>query len=329
MESKKRLRRTTIWKRSNRSHRTQWKKDASNNNNDNNAEMGSSSKWESLNRDLLLDIFSLFKPLFLISTVSLVCRSWGRVCFDHLFGEDGDNTLDFTILNCDCCRRLFGSKVTPFKKAFLMKFLRGVMDVYRRDDEDGIRVTSITRMVFSSGLLQLTDHHLLYLAERSPELRELSLPFWRNIKHEGFSRAIRYWNGMEEMSIGPVICNNDIFHIIEVIGINCKQIEALELLGLVLTQQLSPEIAKSLNGLKLLRLEMVPISKVSLKNFLSKCKKLQNVEIWHCLTLEGTESNFLASCGIKKTEMNGVTKWSLRRDAEQYDMKNLQNFLWQ
>ncbi|CAL5345789.1 unnamed protein product [Camellia sinensis] len=207
---------------------------------------------------------SLFKPLFLISTVSLVCRSSGRVCFDHLFGEEGDKTLHFTILNCDCCRRLFGSKVTHFKKAFLMKFLRGVMDVYRRDDddddddddEDGIRVTSITRMVFPSGPLQLTDHHLLYLAERSPELRELSLPFGRNIKHEGLSRAIRYWNRMEEMSIGPVICNNDIFRIIEAIGINCKKLEALELLGLVLTQQLSPEIAKSLKGLKLLRLDM-------------------------------------------------------------------------
>ncbi|GMP73107.1 hypothetical protein CsSME_00030953 [Camellia sinensis var. sinensis] len=74
----------------------------------------------------------------------------------------------FTILNCDCCRRLFGSEDNPFKKAFLMKFLRGVMDVYRRDDddEDGIRVTSITRMVFPSGLLQSTDHHLLYLTER-------------------------------------------------------------------------------------------------------------------------------------------------------------------
>ncbi|GMP73060.1 hypothetical protein CsSME_00030914 [Camellia sinensis var. sinensis] len=49
-----------------------------------------------------------------------------------------------------------------------MKFLRGVMDVYRRDDddEDGMRVTSITRMVFPSGLLQSTDHHLLYLTER-------------------------------------------------------------------------------------------------------------------------------------------------------------------
>ncbi|GMP72966.1 hypothetical protein CsSME_00030832 [Camellia sinensis var. sinensis] len=74
---------------------------------------------------------------------------------------------------------------------------------------------------------------------------------------------------------------------------------------------------------------MVHISKVSLKNFLSKCKRLQKVEIWHCLTLEGTESNFLASCEIKKREMNGVTKWSLSRDAELYDMKNLLNLLWQ
>ncbi|GMP73050.1 hypothetical protein CsSME_00030908 [Camellia sinensis var. sinensis] len=74
---------------------------------------------------------------------------------------------------------------------------------------------------------------------------------------------------------------------------------------------------------------MVHISKVSLKNLLSNCKKLQKVEIWHCLTSEGTESNFLASCEIKKREMNGVTKGSLSRDAELYDMKNLLNLLWQ
>ncbi|CAL5345801.1 unnamed protein product [Camellia sinensis] len=167
------------------------------------------------------------------------------------------------------------------------------MDVYRRDDdeEDGIRVTSITRLAFSSGLLQLTDHHLVYLAKRSTELRELSLPFGRNIKHEGFSRAICYWNRMEEMPIGPVICNNDIFRIIEVIGMNCKQLEALELLGLVLTLQLSPEIAKSLKGLKLLRLEMVHISKVSLKNeFQSKnCYVrviLFGINLWlHCYAI--------------------------------------------
>ncbi|GMP73077.1 hypothetical protein CsSME_00030930 [Camellia sinensis var. sinensis] len=71
---------------------------------------------------------------------------FGTRLFDHLFGNDGDNALDFTILNCDCCRR-------------------------RDDDEeDGIRVTWITRMVFSSGLLQWTDHHLVYLAKRSTEL---------------------------------------------------------------------------------------------------------------------------------------------------------------
>ncbi|CAL5409587.1 unnamed protein product [Camellia sinensis] len=225
--------------------------------------MGSVDARESNGKEMLTTTITMLSWVLLpngnLSFQTLV----PGVCFDHLFGEDGDNTLHFTILNCDCCRRLFGSKVTHFKKAFLMKFLRGVMDVYRRDDddddddEDGIRVTSITRMVFPSGPLQLTDHHLLYLAERSPELRELSLPFGRNIKHEGLSRAIRYWNRMEEMSIGPVICNNDIFRIIEAIGINCKKLEALELLGLVLTQQLSPEIAKSLKGLKLLRLEMI------------------------------------------------------------------------
>ncbi|GMP73108.1 hypothetical protein CsSME_00030953 [Camellia sinensis var. sinensis] len=237
----------------------------------------------------------------------------------------------FTILNCDCCRRLFGSEDNPFKKAFLMKFLRGVMDVYRRDDddEDGIRVTSITRMVFPSGLLQSTDHHLLYLTESSTGLRELSLPLGRMLNMKDFQGQSATGTGGRRCQLVQFYAIMTFFRIIVATGINCKQLEALELLGLVLTQQLSPEIANSLRGLKLLRLEMVHISKVSLKNLLSKCKKLQKVEIWHCLTSEGTESNFLASCELKKREMNGVTKGSLSRDAELYDMKNLLNLLWQ
>ncbi|CAL5409637.1 unnamed protein product [Camellia sinensis] len=216
----------------------------------------------------------------------------------------------------------------------MMKFLRGVMDVYRRDDDDdddndddddGIRVTSITRMALPSGLLQLTNQHLLYLAERSTEFRELSLPFGRNIKHEGFSRAIRYWNRMEEMSIGPVICNNDFFRIIEAIGIKLQAARSPRIVRLGLNSKIVSWKCQESKGL--LRLEMVHISKGSPKNFLSKCKKLQKVEIWHCLTLEGTD--FLASCEIKKREMNGVTKWSLSRYAELYDMKNLLNLLWQ
>ncbi|CAL5345753.1 unnamed protein product [Camellia sinensis] len=177
----------------------------------------------------------------------------------------------FTILNCDCRRRLFGSEGNPFKKAFLMKFLRGVMDVYRHDDddEDGMRVTSITRMVFPSGLLQSTDHHLLYLTESSQRGLENSPYLLGEILNmKDFQGQSATGTGGRRCQLVQFYAIMTFLRIIVATGINCKQLEALELLGLVLTQQLSPEIANSLKGLKLLRLEM-------------------KVEIWHCLTSEG------------------------------------------
>ncbi|XP_028075728.1 uncharacterized protein LOC114277970 [Camellia sinensis] len=154
----------------------------------------------------------------------------------------------FTILNCDCRRRLFGSEGNPFKKAFLMKFLRGVMDVYRHDDddEDGMRVTSITRMVFPSRLLQSTDHHLLYLTESSTGLRELSLPLGRILNMKDFQGQSATGTGGRRCQLVQFYAIMTFLRIIVATGINCKQLEALELLGLVLTQQLSPEIANSL-----------------------------------------------------------------------------------
>ncbi|KAI8525141.1 hypothetical protein RHMOL_Rhmol13G0206000 [Rhododendron molle] len=293
-------------------------------------------KWESLNSDLLLHIFLRLEPLFLLSTVAFVCRPWGRLCFSRFLTKDGEKTLDLGGLKGDRSGLLFPTG--PYGRigtAGLMKLIRAVMDVYscddydRVDDGDGTRVTPFTKMVFPFGPFVWTDAHLVYVAERSPDLRELTLPCGSEITHKGFSRALRYWNEIEKMSIGPFRNNYDVYRIIEAAGIICKKLEVLSLSGFFVNMQLSPQIAQNLKGVKLLRLEKAYIGKVALKNILSKCKKLQKVEIWHCLTLEGNESDLLASCEIKKTEVDGVIKWSLVGDAEPHNLKNLLNLLWE
>lgn len=113
------------------------------------------------------------------------------------------------------------------------------------------------------------------------------------------------------MSTGPFTNNYDVYRLIEAAGICCKKLEVLILSGIFLNQQLAPQIAQNLKSVKLLRLERAHVGKVALKNILSKYEKPQKVEIWHCLALEGNESDFLESCEIKKTEVDSVSKWSL------------------
>ncbi|KAE9461704.1 hypothetical protein C3L33_06406, partial [Rhododendron williamsianum] len=207
----------------------------------------------------------------------------------------------------------------------VMEIVAGQMKETIVDPESNMPLHSI----MFSFMIQVIYARCPHAFCRSPDLRELTLPCGSEITHKGFSRALRYWNEIEKMSIGPFRNNYDVYRIIEAAGIICKKLEVLSLSGFFVNLQLSPQIAQNLKGVKLLRLEKAYIGKVALKNILSKCKKLQKVEIWHCLTLEGNESDLLASCEIKKTEVDGVIKWSLVGDAEPHNLKNLLNLLWQ
>ncbi|CAL5408386.1 unnamed protein product [Camellia sinensis] len=289
-------------------------------------------KWESLDKKLMLDIFNRLEPAFLLTTVAWVCRSWGRACYDRFFAEKGEqNTLNL--------RALHSMSFWNIRINFT-KLLRGVMDVYACDNDDDddyedggvrVRVTPITKTMFPSEFVTVTDDHLVYAAKRSPKLRVLSIACGLYIERTGFSRAMQCWSRIEEMTISFSDCdsdNHDVGSIIEVIGINCKKLEVLCLFGLFIGQQLCPEIAKNLKGLKLLRLEECHIEKIGLKYILLKCKKLQKVEIWDCITLNCYELNLFVTCKINKVEVDGVIKWSLVSEEGLYDLKGLLNFLW-
>ncbi|CAL5408392.1 unnamed protein product [Camellia sinensis] len=272
-------------------------------------------KWESLDKKLMLDIFNRLEPAFLLTTVAWVCRSWGRACYDRFFAEKGEqNTLNL--------RALHSMSFWNVRINFT-KLLRGVMDVYACDNDDDdddddddyedggvrVRVTPITKIMFPSEFVTVTDDHLVYAAKRSPKLRVLSVACGLYIERTGFSRAMQCWSRIEEMTISfSHSDNHDIGSIIEVIGINCKKLEVLCLFGLFIGQQLCPEIAKNLKGLKLLRLE--------------------ELEIWDCITLNCYELNLFVTCKINKVEVDGVIKWSLVSEEGLYDLKGLLNFLW-
>ncbi|CAL5344540.1 unnamed protein product [Camellia sinensis] len=194
-------------------------------------------KWESLDKKLMLDIFNRLEPAFLLTTVAWVCRSWGRACYDRFFAEKGEqDTLNL--------RALHSMSFWNIRINFT-KLLRGVMDVYACDNDDDdddyedggvrVRVTPITKIMFPSEFVTVTDDHLVYAAKRSPKLRVLSVACGLYIERTGFSRAMQCWSRIEEMTISfsdSDSDNHDIGSIIEVIGINCKKLEVLCLFGL-------------------------------------------------------------------------------------------------
>ncbi|KAL7244148.1 hypothetical protein ACSBR1_016394 [Camellia fascicularis] len=150
-------------------------------------------KWESLDKKLMLDIFNRLEPAFLLTTVAWVCRSWGRACYDRFFAEKGEqNTLNL--------RALHSMSFWSIRINFT-KLLRGVMDVYACDndddyDDDGgvrVRVTPITKIMFPSEFVTVTDDHLVYAAKRMCHFEEshnVHDPMIGKYKHWSITRRL-------------------------------------------------------------------------------------------------------------------------------------------
>ena len=117
----------------------------------------SGRRWEDLDKDVLILIFSLMKDKELVETVSWVCSSWRLVCWDILLWKS-ENTLDFTALKRSCRR--------DFCESYHSVATR-LMSVLKSIAFEENRLTSVTSMVFHWAL-PLSDKHLVYLAERYP-----------------------------------------------------------------------------------------------------------------------------------------------------------------
>lgn len=111
-------------------------------------------RWEDLDKDVLILIFSLMKPEELVDSVSWVCSSWRLACWDTLLWKS-ENTLDFTALKW--CR----VDLWECFDSIRMRLMRVLKSIAFEED----RLTSVTSILFHWGL-PLTDKHLVYLAER-------------------------------------------------------------------------------------------------------------------------------------------------------------------
>lgn len=156
---------------------------------------------------------------------------------------------------------------------------------------------------------------LLYFC-RSPRLQRLSLYCSNTITGKGFSRAIRNWKAVEEMSLGPL--NGRYYaHIIREIGIQCKKLQVLNLCSFDINVYVAALIAENLRDLKELRLQDLSISRAGLHAILSKCRKLVKVSITYCAGLEPKNVE------IRSTEAGCKIKWLIGTETKAHSLNSM------
>lgn len=298
-------------------------------------------QWLNLPNDILDEIFNLFVPKDALLSLPLVCKQWGRLFLEPIFCKQKNNCLDFMPLTeKPFYRHFYKSKDKDIRALRLMNLLVGVMHAFASDSQCdvnsyAVRATPITEIYFPHDL-PLYDRHLVYVAERCPELRCIILPCAKHITGKGISRALRCWNHMEMMSYGPfdyqIPTDRHLPRTIEEIGVNCKNLQYLTLSGFHFHWQSADVMVRYLKSLKQLSLRAVHISKKGLQLFLSRCKELDGLVFYNCNFL--TNGSTINQTQIKIWRNQDCrTKWSTDINSDvpckAYTSKELVSLIWQ
>ncbi|KAK1375144.1 hypothetical protein POM88_031337 [Heracleum sosnowskyi] len=299
-------------------------------------------RWLDLPTGPLGQIFTYLNPVDMLLVVPFVCKYWGRILCEIIFFKKNSNLLDFGPLLFPPFTSIFyGSANENLKAMQLMNFLMGVMHALAPDSESdvgtcAVRTTPIFKIVFTLGL-PLYDRHLVYIAERCPELKSISLCCAKNITGRGIARAMRFWTGMEEISYGPfcVPPHYDLHfsRAVEEFGINCKNLRFLNLTCLELNWQSADIIVRNLKSVKSLCLGGANIHKYGLQIFLSRCKKLDGVKFTCCILKRSKQRGvFVGEMNITRIQEGRRTRWRTDRFrhaiGKLHTSKELVDLLW-
>ncbi|KAL5719693.1 hypothetical protein ACHQM5_012439 [Ranunculus cassubicifolius] len=245
--------------------------------------------WEDLPEDILCMIFDRLLPLYLFKSVYSVCRRWRSVSRLRIFWYPNSRFLNLAILK----------KVGVDETAHFMKLVTSLIDEVDRKSE------SITGIAFPY-YFHLSDNHLFDISQRFPKLQRLNIPT-DLITRKGFSQAIEFLKNLRQISIGQLHLS-DYIYFIEEIGVNCKNleifglscgsyktvktiIEAKDSNAFVLDECTSRKIANSLSNVEHLVFTGCVIYKAGLKNIMSNCHCLKDVNMLGCKHMMSRTSN--------------------------------------
>ncbi|XP_074272953.1 F-box/LRR-repeat protein At3g48880-like isoform X2 [Silene latifolia] len=254
--------------------------------------------------NILREIFCRVPSVDLFTSVSSVCQSWEATCWDLMFWSHqvvdmsatgaGFGMVKMSNVEEWCLPQPkpnrapgFFGKLDSHEKhnmdVTLRRKLRSILgdEISSRTSLQSWRV-SLTTVILPSDL-EISDSHLLYVAERTPCVRHLLLLCPSKITVTGFIKALECWKHLGRIHLGPI--EDDSFaEFIKGIGANCKKIESLHIHKdrFRLDQRSAVLIGKSLPGLKKLELELGIIQPSGITTLYNFCPQLEEVYFNNC-----------------------------------------------
>ncbi|KAK3199238.1 hypothetical protein Dsin_022653 [Dipteronia sinensis] len=150
-----------------------------------------SRKWGDMNLDILMKIFKNLPLSDLSKTVSFVCHSWRLACIQIVcWGRT--KLLDLRFIR-DALETTSENEKRDYKAIRLMKFLESIM---QSNDGYGVSLQlwkSSIQIFFVPRDLQISDKHLLYMAERTAGIHKLVLYHGSMITRKGLKEVLKKW----------------------------------------------------------------------------------------------------------------------------------------
>ncbi|GLU23687.1 hypothetical protein SLE2022_396750 [Rubroshorea leprosula] len=237
--------------------------------------------WGDLEGNLLLRIFKQLTREDLISATWFVCGWWRSVSSAILFWKD-ESTLE---LRTDVKRLSRSRNLDPSQR--LKEALKCVMDCFPMSSSSH-NCAPVRTILFSRAMF-LLDMHINLVAKKSPKLRKLILPKAYTVTVPGLCRAIRKWEQLEELSIGPVR-NLNAPSFFRVLGKTCRNLTILTLssyctdssMYLRLDEINSLSLSRCVPQLRILSMDKMPIFRRGVCIILQKCKNLEKLNLSKC-----------------------------------------------
>lgn len=180
-----------------------------------------------------------------------------------------------------------------------------VMDLKYSGDLGDIELRKVARKVveMSAGqLVELSINHfgddelINYIADRSSQLRRLSLFFCFSITNDGLSEMVKKLPMLEELHLYRISISKQG---IEVAGQNCPQLKSFKLYNLdygypdIGCDEEAMAVAENMHGLRHLQLFGNKITIGGLLAILEKCPHLESLDVRQCLHVANLEPDLL------------------------------------
>ncbi|KAL3512664.1 hypothetical protein ACH5RR_025381 [Cinchona calisaya] len=224
-------------------------------------------KWEEMQRDVLMRIFSTFSLMDLALTVSSVCKSWRPVCYEPSIWKSLD--------------------LTEMDKFFRNPFIPNAWSDHKSSERFwrilkyfvNLSNGNLSTMVFHL-FINIGDSHLAYTSRRTPKLKKLVLPRWSRLTEEGYFRAFKVWKGVESLVLPG--CNISPYTMIKLIGKNLKNLSNLKIVFDYFDKSCATAILRFLPKLKALSLKGSVVERKAVEMILDNLNNLEELNLSHC-----------------------------------------------